>query len=54
MMFVTADDSARADDKRGASDFSEPMEQKGKWLREEVATVAVVGRGGGAGGHGSD
>lgn len=24
--------------------LSEPMEQKGKWLREEVATVAVVGR----------
>lgn len=40
MMFVTAHDSARVEDKRGASDFV--VNGAEEWLREEVV-VAVVG-----------
>lgn len=45
MMFVTAHDSARVEDKRGASDFVANGAEE--WLREEVVVAAgVVGWGG--------
>lgn len=45
MMFVTAHDSARVEDKRGTSDFVANGAEE--WLREEVVVVGVVGWGGG-------
>lgn len=40
MMFVTAHDSARVEDKRGTSDFV--VNGAEAWLREEVVVVAAA------------